>query len=260
MKDILHRIKSYCKYLVTAKTKYYLHSPFVFEFYTHVLEGKNDISAIENLRYSLLKNNHNISFVDLGNEGKKYTRKISTITKKSAIASKYGKVLLNAVAHFKPKTILELGTNIGIGTCYLANGNNGAQIFTIEGSKELSQIAQQNANKLEIKNINFEVGNFDAVLLSILKKIEQVDFVFIDGNHKKEATLRYFEEILNFCNECSIIVFDDIYWSEEMTEAWEIIKQHEQVKLTIDIYRMGFVFFQKSKLKKENFQLFFKKS
>lgn len=257
MKDILHRIKFYCKYLVTSKTKYYLHSPFVYEFYMHVLEPKNNTLAIENIRSSLLANHNKITFQDFGNGGIKCTRKISVIAKRSATTFKYGNVLLNTVKHFKPKTVLELGTNIGIGTCYLAQGNKNTHIVTIEGSKELSEIAQQNTYKIGIKNIDFEVGNFDDILLAILKKMENVDLVFIDGNHKKETTLRYFEQILNFSNECSIIVFDDIYWSAEMTEAWEIIKQHEKVKLSIDIYKMGFIFFKKSKLAKENFKLLF---
>ena len=51
-----------------------------------------------------------------------------------------------------------------------------------------------------------------------------------------------------------IFIFDDIHWSQEMEEAWQIIKQHPQVKVTIDIFFMGIVFLKKE-LQKEDFRM-----
>jgi hypothetical protein len=51
-------------------------------------------------------------------------------------------------------------------------------------------------------------------------------------------------------------VFDDIRWSDEMTLAWEKIKNHPKVNVTIDLYSMGVVFFRKEQ-EKEHFVLRF---
>jgi hypothetical protein len=40
-----------------------------------------------------------------------------------------------------------------------------------------------------------------------------------------------------------------------MTRAWNKIKADDTVTLTIDLYRMGWVFFRKEKLAKEDFVL-----
>ena len=40
-----------------------------------------------------------------------------------------------------------------------------------------------------------------------------------------------------------ILIIADIHWSKEMQQAWDTIKNHYQVTLSIDIYQMGIVFF-----------------
>ena len=42
----------------------------------------------------------------------------------------------------------------------------------------------------------------------------------------------------------TVIIIDDIHYSTEMEEAWDIIKKNEKVTMTIDIWRMGLVFFR----------------
>lgn len=255
LKEYFYRTISYVDYLVKSKTKYYLHSPFVYQFYMNILAQKERDIAITHLRKALLQDDSIITFKDLGNEGIERKRSVSELCKIAAMSEKYGNVLSKSVHYFQPKTILELGTNIGIGSAYLAKGNPLTKVFTIEGSKELSDLAKENAAKLMLNNIHFIVGNFDEILQETLQSIPQIDFVFFDGNHKKEPTLQYFEQCLNHAHSNSIFVFDDIYWSIEMNEAWQAIKAHPKVKLSIDIYRMGFIFFKEEKLAKEHFRL-----
>jgi predicted O-methyltransferase YrrM len=257
MKQILYKATSYGNYLVKAKTKYYLHSPFVFQFYQNVLEGKKNAPVIESLRKMLYQNDAKITFSDFGKEGMLTTRTIANMAKRSSISRKYGKLLLNLVHYFQPQNILELGTNLGLGTAYLAAGNKNANVFTIEGGEALSKLAQANTHQLGITNIHFRTGNFNEVLEEVLHEMKSVDVVFFDGNHRKQPTLQYFENCLIHSHEQSIFVFDDIHWSEEMNQAWEVIKEHPSVTLSIEVYRMGFVFFNKQKLKKEHFKLLF---
>jgi predicted O-methyltransferase YrrM len=85
--------------------------------------------------------------------------------------------------------------------------------------------------------------------------MSRIDLAFIDGNHRKEPTLRYFETILPKTHEGSCIVFDDIHWSSEMEEAWELIRKDERVKLSIDLFFIGIVFFRTEFREKQHFSI-----
>ena len=108
---------------------------------------------------------------------------------------------------------------------------------------EIAKIARQNFNTAELKNINLIVGNFDKTFLDALQEIKKVDLAFIDGNHRRKATLDYFLTLLKKSSNTSIFIFDDIHWSSEMEDAWKLIQDHDSVKLTIDLFFIGVVFF-----------------
>ncbi len=252
----IYRFLQFLKYQLTASTKYYLHSPFVYQFYLNVLEGgvETELTPINLLRTKLRNDVREIEVADFGT-AKSAVRIITELEKKVAVKEKYGLLLFRLVKHFQPKNILELGTNIGISSTYLAFGSPSAKIFSFEGSECLIEEAKKNHASLNISNTEFICGNFDETLSIFLQKKFLVDFVLFDGNHTKEATLKYFEQCLLHTNENSIFVFDDIYYSVEMTEAWKAIKSHPKITLSLDVYQFGICFFKKEKLAKENFVL-----
>jgi predicted O-methyltransferase YrrM len=257
VKNEFFRIGQFVKYLVKAKGKYYLHSPFVYHFFLNVLERKDNdekLNTILNSRLILQNNKNEIAVEDLGT-GKSVNKKISVIEKNVAVRHKYGKLLYHLVCYTKPKTILELGTSVGISTAYIASANSLLKLITIEGSVNLIELAKQNHEQLGLSNICYEAGNFDKVLPSVLKNNGTFDFIFFDGNHTQAATLKYFYTCIEYATENSVFVFDDIYWSSEMRDAWIKIKSEPRVTLTVDLFQFGICFFKKDKLAKENFVL-----
>jgi len=122
-----------------------------------------------------------------------------------------------------------------------------AKITTIEVCPNISEFTKANLEKHQLKNIDLITGNFNAVIKDLASN--SYDFIFFDGNHQKEATLNYFESLLRTAHDNSVFIFDDIYWSKDMTEAWETIKQHPRVTVTVDTFYWGFVFFRKEQLK-----------
>ena len=127
----------------------------------------------------------------------------------------------------------------------------------MEGSKEIAEVAKGNFQNLELKNIELVEGNFDNALPSVVRGLSSVDFAFIDGNHRKEPTERYFKELLSKTNNGSILVFDDIHWSSEMEAAWEAIKNEAAVTCSIDLFFIGIVFFRKEFKEKQHFVIRF---
>lgn len=255
---VVYRAFKFIAYLLQAKSKYYLHSPFVYQFYLHVLEGKADehTEQIAIFRKSLRANTSCVQVNDFGT-GSSAVKRVSDIEKSICIRHRYGLLLYRLAKHFQPGYILEIGSSIGISSSYLASAVPAATVFSLEGSTALVQIAEENYRNLQMDNVHLVEGDFTDTLPDILPQLPSLDLVFFDGNHTLQATLNYFNQCLKFSDEQSIFVFDDIYWSSEMTEAWELIRQHPSVTLSIDVYQFGICFFRKDKLAKEHFVLLY---
>ncbi|TAL63366.1 MAG: class I SAM-dependent methyltransferase [Bacteroidetes bacterium] len=258
MKQFSFLIK-YLKYWFLAKNGHGIHSPFVFGLYNDVINKKGSyysFDKIEQLRKKLLASKKKIEVKDLG-AGRSGKRTISKIAEGSAKNRKYCELLFRLAYHFKPTIILELGTSLGISTSYLASANPNTQVITIEGCPNTAAEAKKNFESLGLKNIEPIVGNFDVVLPDVLASSRQQgagNLVFIDGNHRKAPTLNYFKLCLARASNDSIFIFDDIHWSDEMEDAWEEIKAHPNISLTVDLFFLGIVFFRKEQVK-ENFTL-----
>ncbi|MDA3954030.1 MAG: class I SAM-dependent methyltransferase [Bacteroidales bacterium] len=242
----------YIRYFLFAKHKkgHSIHSPFVYNFITKVLNNKTEhknLIEVINIHNKYLKSKRYIEFKDIGagtNYYKSKKLKLGKIVKRSSIDKKHGKLIYNLIKYYDPSNILEIGTSVGISSAYIAQAAPQSSFISIEGVEEKIQIAKEISLKLNQKT-EFIHGNFDNTLNSVLEKYEKFDLVFFDGNHTKQSTLNYFNSSLEKSHNESIFIFDDIHWSTDMEEAWEIIKINKKVKVSIDIFRMGLIFFKK---------------
>ncbi len=240
-----------------------MHSPFVFQFILHVLNNTSGYKApeeIEDLRKQLLHDARMLQIEDLGAGSRVAStkeRSVQQLAKSALKPKKYAQLLFRLVKHYQPKTIIELGTSLGITTSYLSSANPGATITTIEGSQAVATIANQNFTNLALKNIQLLQGNFDDLLPSVIRQRSSIDLAYIDGNHRYQPTIDYFHQLLPIIHNNTILVFDDIHWSEEMERAWNEIKQHSSVRCTVDIFFLGFVFFRSEFKAKQHFTIRF---
>ena len=254
---------NYLKFLLNAYNSkgHGMHSPFVFDFIIKIMNDRtvySEYERVENLRKRLLNDETILNVEDLGAGSvvsKNKQRSISSIAKNAAKSKKFGQLLFRMIKYYKPKTILELGTSLGITTSYLSFAKPDAKLISLEGSKEIADVAKQNFKTSEIKNIELIEGNFDDTLGSVVRGLSTIDFAFIDGNHRQEPTERYFLEILSKVNIDSVLVFDDIHWSNGMEAAWKSIKNHSSVTCSIDLFYIGIVFFRKEFKEKQHFNI-----
>lgn len=260
MGKITFQIKSFLNYKFKAINIHHLHSPFAYELVKDVVNDRQcypDYKRVDLIRKKLYRNLTEIEVTDFGSGAgeKEYSscfKSIDSIYQNNSIRPKYGKLLYRIVKHLQPENILELGTSLGISTVCLALAAPEASVITVEGSKGIATRAAVNFAKLGIKNIKQETGNFDNVLEPILNNVPKIDFAFIDGNHRKDPTINYFESFLEKSHNDTVLIFDDIHWSADMNEAWNIICNHKSVTLTLDLFQFGIVFFKKE-LSKQNF-------
>jgi len=248
------RIKEYLRYMVFSgyRKGHGIHSPFVYDIVSRVFRNKTDnavVSKIECLRKELVRDTSMILVNDLGSGSVKgrqreRSRSVSDIALHSPVSRKYGIFLSNLAREFGSQGIIELGTSLGISTMYMAMSGTVGVVHTIEGCTETAKIAEKNFVEAGIGNIFLHCGSFDDCLPVVLDSTITPGMVFIDGNHRKEPVLKYFEMIARKSSGDTVVVIDDIYYSPEMKEAWQFIMNHSKVSVTIDVYRMGLVFFR----------------
>jgi predicted O-methyltransferase YrrM len=227
-----------------------MHSPFVFDFVLNVLNNKSGYKApreIEELRNQLLSDETLITVDDMGAGSRTNSSKQRTVGEIAGTAlksKKLAQLLFRLVKHYHPKSIVELGTSLGITTAYFSRANEDAKIMTIEGSRAIANIARQNFRILNCNNIHQVEGNFDLVLPPVLAQLTSIDLGYVDGNHRYQPTINYFHQFLSLSHKDTILVFDDIHWSAEMEQAWDEIRSHPSVKYSIDLFFLGFIFFR----------------
>ena len=255
---------AYIKHRVRLQSKYHIHSPFVYDFYANVLQnGQNNIQyrVVNRLRRELEAVSRYIKRKDMGARNRDFPGdqrfvRVKDIVHRACVNRKKGEFLFRFIRQYKPSTILELGTSVGISTIYFGLAAPDSHIITIEGCIDSAHVAQENFEKTGLKNIHLIIGSFEDKLAIAFKEMPAPDLVFFDGNHKKEATLSYFEQCLQHIHPGSVFIFDDIHWSAGMQQAWNIIRRHPEITVSIDLYYMGIVFFKKE-LSKEDFTLRF---
>lgn len=241
----------YLKYYFSALNKYKVHSPFVFEFLNEILEDDrfyHSFGIIENYRRNLLGNGSKINA-----SGKEQT--INQLAKAKNISNKIGEFLFKTVHLYKPKTILTVGANLGIASLYQATPNSKAKLVAIEPSVSIAQQTNTFFKQLGIQNIEIKAGNIREHLALSLKKMPVLDFIYFNDFWGKDTTFAYFETCLSSCNPNSVFVIRSPYDSAESIAFWEAAKTHKKVKLSIDLYDLGFLFFRSEQKEVAHYQL-----
>ncbi|NMH24876.1 class I SAM-dependent methyltransferase [Flavobacterium sp. SE-s27] len=250
-------IRSYFKFLIKSTNEHGVHSPFVFDLVTKCFYDKTkypEYSILKSYRKSLIENKNFIEVTDFGAGSRVFKsnrRQISKIAKTAGISQKRAELLFRITKYFQPETILEIGTSLGLATSALALGNKKSAINTLEGCPNTMAIAKNQSQLQNLNNIEFINTEFSSYLETATGNCDW-KLIYFDGNHSKQATLEYFELLLPTITNETVWIFDDIHWSKDMEEAWETIKNHPKVTVTIDTFQWGIVFFR-TEQEKEHF-------
>ena len=248
-----YRIKSRLNFLLKSSNQHGIHSPFVYDLITKCFYDKTPFSAYHNLkalRNKLIYNQDLVKIKHYSETSKVFQsnhQKISTIVKGEGSSYKKQKQLYRITNYFKPKNVLELGTSVGLGSAAMAIASNNSIIKTVEVNKNISDIAKKVFKSYQLKNIQIDTSSFK----DFFKKsnYENLDLVYLDGTCDKESTIENFNSLLKYSHNESVFIINNIYWSKEMTEAWNIIKKQKEITVSIDTFYWGFLFFRKEQPK-----------
>lgn len=260
--------KEYLQWLINSKARHGIHSPFLYQFLDQCLyrESEESLFEIPEKHRRNLKNDHTIlEYIDLGagkrnqrnnNSNKKIKRiEVRQIALNSLQQPRYCRLFYRMIKYFDCRNVLEIGTSFGVTTSYMSLAGAHVKIDSIEGVYPIAELAGNYFSENKLTNIILHRGNFDFILEDVISG-KSYDLVFMDGNHRGSRTLEYFQKLIKHINPEGVVIIDDIRWSESMLNAWKKIKNHNDVTLSIDLFRMGIVFFD-IRLKKQEFAIRF---
>lgn len=202
-----------------------IHSPFVFKLITNVIEEKKLFYAYGDIKDYL--NN----FRGVKDDGDKVSR-----------------LLFRFVNFFKSKKILILGGGKGINTLYLTAASSDINCVCVEQSPLKAAIAKE-------------------LYLNWPRSIDQNSSVFPDLGGKQDCVfidLRNYNtkipELIAFLtkvtNENSFVVIRGLRTNSKNRLLWKSLIARDEVIVSLDLFHLGIVFFDK-KYHKKNYKLSF---
>ena len=229
--------KDYIHHMLLAKDEYSLHSPLMFDLFTKGLKTKLDKTNYDCIR----------------NFEKEISKKYNG--GKISCSRSNNMFLCKLVRYFSPKNILEVGTEFGISTQYMAKTNNNSTVFSMGNLEERTSVAEKGFGKNGINNIELYSGLYDQLLPECLEKMRHVDFTYINKADKDNKIMRYIELILPYCRKECPIVIKGIYDNEEMKKAWKEILADKRFMICVDFFFFGFILLSDKSLQKQNYRL-----
>jgi predicted O-methyltransferase YrrM len=251
--------------MITGDLPQPLRSPIEFLLSGELAPDDEQVSAtIERLRSRLAKRRNEYVTVLSGRtvnsdgspQGETLERSLSQIACESSVLPRWGMFLYLCAKATCAKTVLELGSSAGISGCYLASTPECQRFITVEGSSELANLAESNLSGIAK---NFEVVNasFDKALDRIGPTLRRgLDMVFLDGDKRKASLCGSFKRLVSHLNSGSVVVFDDIYWSSEMWQAWQMLRRWKGFSHTVTAGRFGVCFWTGDRTQPKTFNLY----
>jgi predicted O-methyltransferase YrrM len=200
---------------------------------------------VQKLKKQLELDQRLLQVTDFGAGSKFPGRKSIAQLAKTSHQPKVSKLLCSIVDYYQPKLIVELGTSLGLSALHMAAAAPDTDILTIEGCPYISKVAKENFQRLGFHNIQLVVGEIGEKLNQAIAGLEKIDLLFVDANHRYEPTLDYFSRCSSKFHSDSLVVIDDIHWSDSMEQAWKKIQSFESVTMTVDLFYAGVVFFKR---------------
>jgi predicted O-methyltransferase YrrM len=256
---LIHDIFSFAGHRLSSRRWDRFHSPYLYRLFSDCCDEQNqaaDFDRIESIRADLLNSKERITPKDFGagHQGRVIKKEIpiSTIAHHSLSSPFQCRFMARLTRFHQPRIVVEFGTSLGISASYLACGSPTSRIITVEGDPLISDIAKNIFAKLGINNIEINNTSFENYIEEALPFLDRIDLLFLDGNHRKEPLLSYFQAVKSKLHEDTIIIVDDIHWSTEMKSAWKEIIHSNEVTQSVDCFHFGLLFFTPQFMAKEH--------
>jgi hypothetical protein len=187
------RFPGYLSFYLSSRSRFDIHSPFVYKLYSQVLKDRTPYPFYQDLenRFPMVR------------------------------PVKYYKLLYRLTNYLDPETILFTGDKNGPEQVFLLGDSHTAKLET----------GPQNV-------------------------IHSIDLAFIDLQSLEVLMNGYFSNLLQHTDKETVFIIWNLRESGLLRQEWKEIRKHPDVKVTIDLFQLGLVFFR-DELSKEDFVIHF---
>ena len=236
-----------------------VHSPFVYNLITKVIEERCPyycFDDIELVRKQLLFCNATLTLPERTRNRKVCRRTVGQVVAHEAIKPKHGALLFRLANYFKSKQILQLGCSVGIPTLYLTAYASEVHCIVLESVPELASVARMAFEKAACRSADLRVGAYGDLLPEALAEMPCPDLIYFDASIGWQEQADLFEACLQRAGDDTLFVFEGIRANRRMRAFWKAACQRAEVTISVDLYSMGLLFFNK-KLHKRNYIVYF---
>ncbi len=85
------------------------------------------------------------------------------------------------------------------------------------------------------------------------KSVESIDFAFIGEGQDEATMLQRASSLIDKMHSDSWIILHGIHADADMETAWNALKKHSNIRLTIDLFSIGILFCRKEQKEQEHF-------
>lgn len=256
--DAQRKAQKLFSHFLKARGPFRVHSPFIYTFFQRVLRGQGAPgvpAVLAEHRRRLERSSEIITHSPRGqDEGRVMNESVSSLARRIALSRRDTGMLYRLALFLKPAHILELGGGLGNSTLALRCGAPAANLISVEGDQEAARLAEEHLRLSGITDVDLRTGNFRDVLPSCLAGPRATDLVFLDGDHCLDETLYLCQEILPSISRHGVLAVHDIHSSDEMLEAWSLVRGLPEVTASITTWTTGFLFVNES-LSRQHFRL-----
>ncbi len=143
----------------------------------------------------------------------------------------------------RPQAIVEFGTAFGVSGMYWLAGleqNGGGHLYTFEPNGNWAEIADQNLKAVSNK-YTLTLETFESSASRVLGE-QKADMAFVDAIHTSEFVYAQYEVLRRHMARKSVILFDDINFSDDMRSCWQDIAKRPEIAASATIgQRIGMI-------------------
>lgn len=191
-----------------------IHSPFVFNLITKVIEEKTPYHAYDDIEITL--------------------RHVPSLNHYSL--NKTNKLLFKLSNHFNVKSVLEIGAGYGINTLCLTAPSKETRSLSVETSEKKHPIASNLYDKWD-RNISLLQH------LDLSDITEKQDCIFIDLTNYTSPPPSLDLEISRLSHEKTFVVVKGIRTNKRHQLLWRRVKEIESRTVALDLFNIGILFF-----------------
>ena len=236
-----------------------VHSPFVFDLITKVIEEKLPYyryGDIELVYKDFLYREELIDRQDPQQSSGIVQCPISDVVMKYATRKEVGELLFRLANFYKVHQTVQIGSGSGFSTLYLTSYAKDVHSFVLEKECWLAHVAKEVHEKGARAPVDLLTGEYLPLMQKLTEEKIQADLIYFEAREDHIHYPELLDEALKMVHDRSVMVFEGIRADGMMKAFWAKASEAEGVTVALDLWSVGILLFD-SHLHKHYYKVYF---